>query len=594
MTESPGAHVSAAGTTFVLWAPLAADVAVVIGDRRRALEPLDDGYWRAFVDGSGDGDTYRYSIDGGDLLPDPASAHQPDGVHGASAIVDPQQFEWSDDEWRGRPLAGTIVYELHVGTFTPTGTLDAAILELPRLCALGVTTVELMPVNAFPGRRNWGYDGVFAYAVQDNYGGPAALARFVDAAHANGVAVILDVVYNHLGPEGNYLSRFGPYFTDEFQTPWGPAINVSGRGSDGVRRYFIENAVRWVRDFHVDGFRFDAVHAIVDPTANQFWAEVCAAARVAAASWRRSVVLIGESSDNDPRQLHDREHGGMAFDAVWCDDVHHNLRVAMTGDRRTYYADYDGTPTELADTVTHRWKFRGQYSIARGRRHGRPVDDVAAHRFVACSQNHDQVGNRPAGDRPDRHISPAQRRFAPATVLLSPYTPMLFMGEEYGELAPFPFFVDHTDPAVLRATNDGRRAEFEGADWTVEVPEPGARATFESAILDPSVVARDHRAAQLLAMYTELLRLRRDVAALASPAATQQVELIEGSVVITRSLDGPVSRVVINESDAAVELPLAGALSFASDAARWGGDGETVMIGNRLSVAPWTVALVTS
>ena len=304
MTESPGAHVGATGTTFVLWAPLAADVAVVIGDRRHALEPLDDGYWRVFVDGAGDGDTYRYSIDGGDLLPDPASAHQPDGVHGSSAIVDPQQFEWSDDEWRGRRLAGTVVYELHVGTFTPAGTLDAAILELPRLSALGVTTVELMPVNGFPGRRNWGYDGVFAYAVQDNYGGPAALARFVDAAHAHGLAVILDVVYNHLGPEGNYLPRFGPYFTDEFQTPWGPAVNVSGRGSDGVRRYFVENAVRWVRDFHVDGFRFDAVHAIVDPTASQFWGEVCTAVRAAAARQRRAVVLIGESSDNDPRQLH--------------------------------------------------------------------------------------------------------------------------------------------------------------------------------------------------------------------------------------------------------------------------------------------------
>jgi maltooligosyltrehalose trehalohydrolase len=305
-------------------------------------------------------------------------------------------------------------------------------------------------------------------------------------------------------------------------------------------------------------------------------------------------VLIGESSDNDPRQLHAIEHDGIAFDAVWCDDVHHTLRVAMTGDRRTYYADYDGTPTELADTVTHRWKFRGQYSIARGRRHGRPVDDVAAHRFVACSQNHDQVGNRPAGDRPDHHISAAQRRFAPAAVLLSPYTPLLFMGEEYGELAPFPFFVDHTDPAVLQATNDGRRAEFEGADWTVEVPEPGARATFESAILDPSVVARDDRAAQLSAMYTELLLLRRDVAALASPRATQQVELIEGSVVITRSLDGLVSRVVINESETTTELPLAGVLEFASDAAQWGGDGETAILPDRLTVAPWTVALVTS
>lgn len=594
MAESPGAHVDATGTTFVLWAPFAADVAVVIGDRRRDLEPIGEGYWRLVVDDAGDGDTYRYSIDGGDPLPDPASALQSDGVHGASSIVDPRQFEWNDHEWRGRGLAGTVLYELHVGTFTPAGTFDAAILELPRLRELGVTTIELMPVNAFPGRRNWGYDGVFAYAVQDHYGGPAALARFVDAAHANGLAVILDVVYNHLGPEGNYLPRFGPYFTDEFRTPWGPAINVSGRDSDGVRHFYIENAVRWIRDFHVDGFRFDAVHAIVDTTANQFWSEVCAMARAAAARARRAIVLIGESSDNDPRQLHAIEHDGIGFDAVWCDDVHHNLRVAMTGDRRTYYADYDGTSAELAETITHRWKFRGQYSIARGRRHGRPVDDVAAHRFVACSQNHDQVGNRPAGDRPDHHISAAQRRFAPAAVLLSPYTPLLFMGEEYGERAPFPFFVDHTDPAVLQATNDGRRAEFEGADWTVGVPEPGDLATFEAAIIDPTVVERDERAARLLAMYTELLRVRREVAAIASALATQRVELIEECVVITRTLGEPTSHVVINESDAAVELPLTGTLTFASDDTRWGGDGTTRVLPDQLTIAAWTVAVVTS
>ncbi len=593
MMEPPGASAGRTGTTFAVWAPMADTVALILGDDRTFdLVRSDDGFWKAEIAGVGHGDRYRYSIDGGAPLPDPASAWQPDGVHAASAVVDPARFVWTDQGWRGRGLVGAVVYELHIGTFTPGGTLDDAIPELERLSTLGITTIELMPVNAFPGERNWGYDGVYPFAVQQSYGGPEALARFIDAAHRSDLAVILDVVYNHLGPEGNHLPAFGPYFTDAYTTPWGPALNVAGRHSDGVRSYFAENAARWIRDFHVDGFRFDAVHAIVDPTANPFWAEICIAARSAAAAARRSIVLIGESSDNDPRQLHPIEHDGIGLDAVWCDDVHHNLRVAATGDRRGYYADYDGTATELADTIGHRWKFRGQYSTARGRRHGRPVDDVAPHRFVACSQNHDQVGNRPAGDRPDHHVTASQRRFAPSTVLLSPYTPMLFMGEEYGELAPFPFFVDHTDPDVLRATNEGRRAEFEGADWSVEVPEPGARSTFESAVLDPSIVERDERSAELLAMYTELLRLRREMPSVTSPTATQQIDQIGDAVTILRTLDGRTTTVVINESDASVELPIDGTLEFASDDTRWGGTGRTAVIDSRLSIAGWTVALV--
>ena len=535
----------------------------------------------------GHGERYWWSIDDGAPRPDPASGWQPDGVHAASAVVDSGRFDWTDHGWRGIGLDDTVLYELHVGTFTPGGTLDSAIAELPRLAAVGITTVELMPVNEFAGERNWGYDGVLPFAVHHTYGGPEALARFVDAAHGLGLAVILDVVYNHLGPEGNYLPEFGPYFTDDYRTPWGPAINVAGAHSDGVRRFFVENVERWIRDFHVDGFRFDAVHAIVDPTANPFWAEICSAARAAARPAGRRIVLIAESSDNDPRQLHPTERDGIGFDAVWCDDIHHTLRVAMTGDHRSYYADYEGTPGELADTVTHRWKFRGQYSVARGRRHGRPVDDVAPNRFVVCSQNHDQVGNRPAGDRPDHHITPAQRRFAPAAVLLSPSTPMLFQGEEYGELRPFPFFVDHTDPDVLEATNQGRRAEFAGADWSVEVPEPGARSTFESAVLDPS--AGDPR---LVAMYTELVRLRREVAAISSPRASQRVEQVGGIVVIRRRLDGVATTVAINESDDPADLATDGTIEFASDAEIWGGDGATTFEIGRIRVAPWTVALI--
>ena len=385
--------------------------------------------------------------------------------------------------------------------------------------------------------KRQGYDGVLPWATQESYGGPEGLARFVDAAHAVGLAVILDVIANHVGPEGNHLVEFGPYFDATFTTSWGPGMNIAGAGSDHVRRYFIEQYVGWVRDFHLDGFRFDAVHAIADQTANPFWGEVCTAVRAAARAERRQVVLIGETSDNDPRQLAPADRGGFGFDAVWCDDVHHNLRVALTGERHGYYADYDGSAHELADTIAHRWKFRGQYSIARGRRHGRPVAEMEPHRFVAFTRNHDQIGNRPDGSRPVHLLDRAERRYLAAALLLSPYTPMLFMGEEYGEPAPFPFFVDHTDPAVLAATNEGRVAEFPAADWSVGVPEPGDPATFEAAKLDPTVVERDERSASLLAAYTDLIRLRGEHPAIGSPDATLQVECDGDIVTIRRTLD---------------------------------------------------------
>ncbi len=581
-----GAHVLADGVETVVWAPDAVTVDVELADRREPLACNDHGYWSARVAGIGHGDRYAFSLDGGPARPDPASGWQPDGVHGPSAVVDPSRFAWTDDEWTGRGLVGAVVYELHVGTFTPAGTLDAAIAELPRLAAVGVTTIELMPVNEFAGGRNWGYDGVLPYSVHHAYGGPEALARFVDAAHGHGLAVILDVVFNHFGPEGAYVPAYGPYLSHAYRTPWGPAINVAGPGSDGVRRFFAEAVARWVRDFHVDGFRFDAVHAIVDGTANPFWAEVCDAARRAAG--RRSIALVAESSDNDPRQLAPVEQHGLGFDAVWCDDVHHNLRVATTGDRSGYYADYDGTPAELADTLAHRWKFRGQYSVARGRRHGRPVDHVAPHRFVVCSQNHDQVGNRPAGERPDHHVTAAQRRFLAAAVLLSPATPMLFQGEEYGERRPFPFFVDHTDPEILRATETGRRAEFASADWSGEVPAPGAATTFESAQLDPA--AGDER---LLDMYTELLRLRRERAPIASPHATQRVRLDGPAVLVERSLGDATTVVVLNESDEPVTLAIDGEIAFRSDDAHWASDAPVAADpADAIAIPAWTVMLL--
>jgi maltooligosyltrehalose trehalohydrolase len=625
-----GAHVvhdGSVSTTFVLWAPAATTVHLQLSapigpdgpigadSSQRTLELSPPagvpGWWWVTVPGVGHAWRYRYSLDHGAWLPDPASGWQPDGVHGASAVVDPAGFgsghTWTDHDWRGVRLADTVLYELHVGTFTPAGTFDAAINELGRLRDLGITTIEVMPVNAFPGERNWGYDGVFPYAVQQSYGGPDAFARFVDAAHAHGLAVVLDVVYNHLGPEGNVLGRFAPYFDDSYDTPWGPAVNMSGPGSDGVRRYVLENVRRWVRDFHLDGFRLDAVHAVVDPTANSIWEQVADVAHQEGAAARRTVTVIAETSDNDPRYVRGADRGGYGLDAQWNDDVHHTLRVALTGDRSSYYADYTGTAAELADTLRHRWHFRGQYSTFRDRHHGRPVDDVAPHRFVTYWIDHDQIGNRPAGDRPD--IDPAMRRLAPSTILLLPSTPMLFMGEEYDDPAPFPFFVDHQDPGILEATRTGRRQEFAGADWSVEVPDPGDPATMRAAVLDPSL-AETGSGRALLGMYTELLRIRRDLDVVRSTTARQRVDLHDTVVGVHRSLVGrdgvsvtSASSLLVNLGDTPATLAVASEhadrtpeVAFDSSDQRWdgpGGGAELTPDGD-VTVAGWTVALLRS
>ncbi len=635
----PGAHVAGETTTFAVWAPhattsvhlelsapidrsesVAADGTVVPLEPSAGndgSEPIGAdgwGWWATEVAGVGHGWRYRYSLDGGPWLPDPASAWQPDGVHGPSAVVDPARFTWTDADWRGIDLADAVVYELHVGTFTPDGTFDAAVGQLGRLAAVGVTAVEVMPVNAFPGERNWGYDGVFPYAVQHSYGGPDAFARFVDAAHAHGLAVWLDVVYNHLGPEGNVLHHYGPYFTDQYVTPWGPAVNVAGPGSDGTRRWILENVRRWVRDVHLDGFRLDAVHAVVDPTAVTIWEQIGTVAHAEGAAARRTVNVIAESSDNDPRYVRGAERGGYGLDGVWNDDVHHSLRVALTGERDGYYADYDGTAAELADIVEHRWLFRDRPSVFRGRRHGRPADDVAPHRFVVATMTHDQVGNRPGGDRPD--LDPARRRLAAATIALLPSTPMLFMGEEYGDPAPFPFFVDHGDPEILEATRRGRREEFAQHDWEGRdggtVPDPGDPDTMRAAVLDPSLADRQpHRS--LLTMYTELYRLRREVGPVRSPSARQRVTHRATAMALHRALVerdgvtvGAATTLVVNLGDAPVTLPLgpehhdrAVVTAFDSADERWGGPGATTTLDGddaerSITVGPLTVALLTS
>jgi maltooligosyltrehalose trehalohydrolase len=510
-------------------------------------------------------------------------------VHGPSAIVDASVFRWHDDDWTGVELADTVLYEMHVGTFTVEGTFDAAIRHLPRLHELGITTVEVMPVAAFPGERNWGYDGVFPSAVQHSYGGPDGLARFVDAAHRFGLAVVLDVVYNHMGPEGNVLGRFGPYFTDEYRIPWGDAMNVAGAGSDHVRRFFTESAVGWIRDFHVDGLRLDAVHAIFDPTPSPFVRELTTAVHHAARRQGRTALVTIESSANDPRIVRAEDAGGWGCDAVWNDDFHHALRVALTGDRHEYYTNYSGA-TDVATAWEHRWVYSGQYSPGFDRRHGAPADDVAHRRFIVFDTNHDHVGNTPAGARmlADAPPDDPRHRLAAAAILLSPFTPMLFMGEEYGETAPFPYFVDHGDPELVDAVRNGRQREFSGADWAGDVADPADPATFDAAVIDPTLTEREpHRSR--LAMYTELLRIRREHPVLTDPTAHQHVSSVGDTIVIVRSTPDATASLVFHFGADVVDHPTpepSATIVFDSDDERWGGPGRTTD-----RIASWSARL---
>jgi maltooligosyltrehalose trehalohydrolase len=480
--------------------------------RRFPLERRDRGYHYREV-AALPGDLYTLSLDGGPPRPDPASRLQPQGVHGPSAIVD-SSFRWSDGAWKGLPLERYVFYELHVGTFSPEGTFDAVISRLAGLADLGVTALELMPVAQFPGSRNWGYDGVAPFAVQNSYGGHRGLKRLVDACHRAGMAAVLDVVYNHLGPEGNYLEEFGPYFTDRYRTPWGAAVNFDDRGSDEVRRFFLDSARRWITEFHFDALRIDAVHAIRDHSAFPFLAELTDALRVEARRLDRSVHVIAESDLNDARLVRRRREGGLALDAQWCDDFHHSLHALMTGERNGYYQDFD-TVGHLATAYEQGFVYQGQRSAYRGRRHGNTTKGVPGKRFIVYAQNHDQIGNRSQGDRLSALVGFESLKVAAAAVLLSPYLPLLFMGEEYGETAPFLYFVSHEDPQLVESVRRGRREKFAAFGWQNEAPDPLAESTFVASRLNPGLAASGrHRA--LYEFCRELLRLRREVPALAS------------------------------------------------------------------------------
>jgi maltooligosyltrehalose trehalohydrolase len=473
------------------------------------------GYYRAELDNVPPGARYFYRVTCGDgsrlQRPDPASRSQPDGVHGASRVL-PVDFTWNDHGWCGLPLSRYVIYELHVGTFSAEGTFDAVARHLDELADLGITALELMPVCQFPGERNWGYDGTYPFAVQESYGGARGLKHLIDACHRKGLAVVLDVVYNHLGPEGNYLRDFAPYFTDFYRTPWGEAVNFDGPESDEVRRYFIQNALQWVGEFHVDALRLDAVHAILDFSARPFLEQLGLAVRREAEASNRRIHLIAESALNDTRIIRPRELGGFNLDAQWNDDFHHSLHTALTGEGDGYYRDFNGLE-DLARAWRDGYVYTGQYSPYRRRSHGNPSRNVPARRLVVFSQNHDQVGNRAQGERLAALVSFEKQKQAAGLVLLSPFVPLIFMGEEYGETAPFLYFVSHADPDLVQAVREGRRREFAAFAWRADPPDPQDERTFLRSKLNRRLQeGGSHRV--LRDFYRELLRLRSGVPAL--------------------------------------------------------------------------------
>jgi maltooligosyltrehalose trehalohydrolase len=503
---------------FQVWAPLAEAVDLrFVSPRERVvrLKKTAKGYHQIVLSDIDPDARYRYRLHpepapGADPSPierpDPASRYQPAGVHGPSQVV-PSAFGWQDADWSGLPLAQYVVYELHVGAFTPEGTFDAVVPHLDRLVEIGITAVELMPVAQFPGNRNWGYDGTYPFAAQNSYGGPRGLKHLVNACHRKGLAVVLDVVYNHLGPEGNYLRDFGPYFTDFYKTPWGEAVNFDGPHSDEVRRFFIESAHYWVRDCHIDALRIDAVHAILDFSARPFLEQLAREVQRESERLNRRIYCIAESALNDTRVIRTRALGGFGLDAQWNDDFHHALHSLLTGETSGYYQDF-GRLRDLSLAWREGYVYAGRYSGYRLRRHGNSSRAIPARQFVVFAQNHDQIGNRMRGERLTQLVSVEQLKLAAGVVLLSPFIPLLFMGEEYGELAPFPYFIDHSDPDLVAAVREGRLREFAAFGWQDSPPDPQDDATFLRAKLNHTLCGANHHRV-LMNFYRDLIRLRR-------------------------------------------------------------------------------------
>lgn len=499
---------------FTVWAPNRQEVAVQVTSPEERLIPLQQverGYWRAEVKGIQPGTLYFYRLDGADDKPDPASNFQPEDVHGPSAVMEHSTFAWNDAVWSGISLDEMIIYELHVGTFTAEGTFEAAISRLDDLCDVGINAIEIMPVAQFPGDRNWGYDGVYPFAVQTSYGGPEGLKRLVDACHQKGLAVILDVVYNHFGPEGNYMSNFGPYFTETYRTPWGSAMNFDDAQSDGVRNFFIQNALYWFREYHMDALRLDAIHAIYDLGAKHFLAELSDAVADFSHQQGRKLYLIAESDLDDVRVINPQSAGGYGMDAQWSDDFHHSLHTLLTGEQDGYYEDF-GECQQLAKAFKSSFVYSWQYSAHRQRFHGSDASDRPGSQFVVFAQNHDQVGNRMLGERLSQLVGFEALKLAAGALLLSPNIPLIFMGEEYGEESPFLYFVSHSDPDLVKAVREGRAREFKAFHLAGDPPDPEGKETFQKSKLKWEQ-RQEGKHKVLLDLYRQLIQLRHSVPA---------------------------------------------------------------------------------
>jgi maltooligosyltrehalose trehalohydrolase len=589
---------------FVVWAPRHESLTLKLVAPREESHPLtraERGYFVGELDNIGHGARYLYEFDDSTRRPDPASRFQPSGVHDPSEVIDHSMFIWSDDDWQCPALAEMIMYELHPGTFSPTADFEGIISRLEDLRDLGVNAIELMPVAAFPGSRNWGYDGVYPYAVQESYGGPTGLKRLVNAAHQTGIAVILDVVYNHLGPEGNYLHEYAPYFTEKFRSPWGWAMNFDGAGSDEVREYFIHNALSWFEDYHIDALRLDAIHGMFDMSAVPFLQELAERTDEYSARAGRRAILIAESDLNDTRVIRSRKQGGYGIPCQWSDDFHHALHTLLTGESGGYYADF-GNLKDLAKAYRQAFVYDRQYSVYRGCTHGNSTDDCTAEQFVIFSQNHDQVGNRMMGDRLTTLIDFEALKLAAGAVLLGPNIPMLWMGEEYAEPAPFPYFISHGDPDLVEAVRKGRVEEFKRFDWQDTPPDPQSEETFASARLNWSL-RDDGRHALMLAFYKRLIELRRTIPALSElDRDALTVDAQAGKSVLAFRRSQPDSEVVcvlnLSEQEADVASGLfSGTYQLLMDSAepKWGGPGstarESLKTGQSVLCAPWSVVL---
>lgn len=565
-------------TLFRLWAPRPTETRLLLeGGEAIEMGAVGEGFFE-LTPKAPPGTRYRYLVDG-DPIPDPASRSQPEDVQGWSEVVS-LDFSWSDGSWKGVRTEDVVLYELHVGTFTAEGTFDAIIPRLSELRELGITMIELMPVAEFPGHRNWGYDGVQPYAAESSYGGPDGLRRLVDAAHREGLGVCLDVVYNHLGPEGNYLQKLGPYFTDAYRTPWGSAVNFDGPESDPVREFFIANALMWIEQYHIDALRLDAVHAIHDESAYPFLRELAERVGETAGAAGRRVQLFPESDLNEPRLVRPPQAGGYGHDAHWNDDFHHALHALLTGEKSGYYEDF-GSIADLARVLDEGYAFARRYSPHRKRRHGDSGADLDGSTLIVAAQNHDQVGNRLMGERLTSLVGFEALKLAAGAVILSPFIPLLFMGEEWGEPAPFLYFVSHRDPGLIEAVREGRRREFAAFQWGEEPPDPQSETTFDRSRPDSSLAATgNHRV--LRELYKALLSLRREVPALGTGGAGTRRSVVfekERSLVNFRRSGSSEALIAMNFSSSPARLKLDGdatgwQLRIDTAESRWLGPGS--------------------